>query len=381
MQVHSLRLRSFRAHEDSQLQFAPKINLICGPNGAGKTNILEAIHYLCLSKSFLTTNDRHALRSQAPFFELQAAFGGLQRRAVEIRLLYDPRSGKHIFSNGAPVERLVNLVGMLPVVSFAPGDIAITAGAPAERRRFVNNILCQEKPAYMERLMRYRRALKQRNEILTDARRRKKTLDPMMLEPWDAALVEHGSHIVAARVRFLSDFAAFLQEAYRQLAAIKEQPAMTYQSIASLEADSSRKDISAVFRKRLLESASRECMTGRTLVGPHRDEVQLTVDGFRLREYGSQGQHRTFGIAIKLAQYHYLQRRMEEPPILLLDDIFDSLDTNRAEAFLSLLQSRSMGQSLITATEKEIVSRFVPFTSASNRCVRIRAGKVEGGDD
>ncbi len=381
MRVHSLRLRSFRAHEDSQLEFAPKVNLIYGPNGAGKTNVLEAVHYLCLSKSFLTTNDRLALRKESPFFELTAAFGGRRRRAVEVRLLYDPRSGKHIFTNGAPLERLGNLVGMLPVVSFAPGDIAITSGAPNERRRFINNILSQERPAYMDRLMRYRRVLRQRNEMLTAARRRHQVLDPAILAPWDEQLVDHGSWLITARVQFLVDFAAFLQDAYRHLATIEEQPAMAYRGIAPLEEGCSSEEIQEAFRQRLHSAAKRERVMGRTLVGPHRDELLLTIDGFELRQYGSQGQHRTFGIAIKLAQHLYLQSRLEEPPILLLDDVFDSLDAKRAEAFLSLLQSDLLGQSLITAAERQTVSRFVPFSDESNRRMRIHYGKVEVTDD
>lgn len=376
MRVHSLRLRSFRAHDDSRLEFAPKINLIHGPNGAGKTNILEAVHYLCLSKSFLTASDRLALRKEAPFFELTAAFGGRRRRAVEVRLHYDPKGGKHIFTNGARVERVADMVGMLPVVSFAPGDIAITAGAPAERRRFMDNILCQARPAYLEQLMRYRRVLRQRNEMLTTARRRRQKPAPAALASWDAALVEHGSRLIAARVEFLADFASFLQQAYQHLATIEERPAMTYRGIASLDADAGAESIRDAFRRRLSRVADRERTLGRTQVGPHRDEVRLTIDGFLLREYGSQGQHRTFGIAIKLAQYLYLQNRLEEEPILLLDDVFDSLDAVRAQAFLSLLQSDLIGQSLITAAQKETVSRFVPFADADHRRVQIRGGKV-----
>ncbi len=376
MKIHTLRLRAFRAHADSRLDFAPKVNLLYGPNGAGKTNILEAIHYLCLSKSFLTANDRHALRKEAPFFELTGSFGGKLRRAVEIRLLYDPRDGKHIFTNGAPLDRIANLVGMLPVVSFAPGDITVTAGPPGERRRFINNILCQAQPAYLERLLRYRRVLRQRNELLVKARRQKLALDPAMLAPWDAELVRHGSYVIAARMRFLVSFATFLQDAYRHLATVDEVPAMSYRGIALLTDDSSEAEIQEAFWQRLADTAQGGQAVGRTLVGPHRDDVLLTIDGFELRQYGSQGQHRTFGIAIKLAQYLYLNNRLDEPPILLLDDVFDSLDAKRAEAILTLLQSDLLGQSLITAAGNETVSGFVPFEDAANQCVRIQSGQV-----
>lgn len=375
MKIHWLRMQSFRAHTDTRLEFAPKLNLIYGPNGAGKTNILEAVHYLCLTKGFLTNTDLHALQKNAPFFQLTGAFGGTHRRAVEIRLTFDRRRRKQIFSNGARIERRADLVGMLPVVAFAPSDIAITAGAPTERRRFVNNILSQERPAYLTTLLRYRRVLSQRNRMLDQARRKRETPNAAMLDSWNASLVNLGSLLIKARSRFLADFAGFVTKAYQLLNAVTEEPAMTYKcAIAPPDAVDSQDQLHDLFHERLASRAQREQKVGRTLVGPHLDDIHLSIDGLALRDYGSQGQHRTFGIAIKLAQYQYLNSRLEESPILLLDDVFDSLDAKRARAILALLQSDELGQTLITAAEKQAISRFVPFAFEEHRCIQIRDG-------
>ena len=169
MRLRSLRLLSFRAHDETDVTFAPGVNLIYGPNGSGKTNLLEAIHYLCLSKSFLTSQDPHALRQGCPFFEVEGRFEGEQRPEFTARLVYVPEEGKRIFVNKAPLERLSEVVGMLPVVVFSPADGALTAGGPDERRKFLDNTLSQARPVYLDDLLKYRRALKQRNALLLRA--------------------------------------------------------------------------------------------------------------------------------------------------------------------------------------------------------------------
>ena len=376
MRIKSLTLRTFRAHKESELSFSPKINLIYGPNGSGKTNILEAIHYLCLSKSFLTNNDRVVLQLGAPFFEITGSFTGNHRKALEIRVAYHSKEGKRVFTNGAPIERVVDLIGKVPLVSFAPDDVIITAGPPSERRRFINNILCQEKPSYLKNLSRFRRVVRQRNELLSKARRRGQKLDVSMLAPWDAQLVLYGSKIIAARIKFVTDFGSFLKDAYQQLNSIKEIPSMEYQGIGALNPTSSEPEIQRVFYQGLNDKGESERKLGRTLVGPHRDEFRLSINELELRRYASQGQHRTFGIAIKLAQLFYLNDRLEEPPILLLDDVFDSLDQTRTEAIVSLLEGETIGQSLITAAGKDRLGSRVSFSGADNSQREILGGSV-----
>lgn len=379
MILRSVRLSAFRAHAETTLPFAPKVNLLHGPNGAGKTNILEAIHYLCLSKSFLASKDTYALRKGCPYFEIEGTFEGEQRHALRVRLVFVPAEGKRLFVNGAPLERLSEVVGMLPVVVFSPEDQTLTAGGPEERRRFLNNIMSQARPVYLDDLFKYRRTLRQRNELLGQYRRAPRTVEPSLLASWDAELVALGSRLIAARQRFLSAFSRFLEEAYRRIEAVAEKPTMAYTTIAPLRPDDDEEAVAEAFRERLARVARRERELGRTLVGPHRDEIVFSLNDFAVRRYASQGQHRTFGMAMKVAQYFYLYDRLEEAPILLLDDVFDTLDAQRTGAFLDLLQSEAVGQSLITAAQRTLFEGLVPFDAPAHQAAQVVAGAVQHG--
>lgn len=377
MILHSLRLHDFRAHHETRLALTPKVNLLYGPNGAGKTNVLEAVHFLCLTKSFLTGNDSYALRRGSRFFEIEGTFESRRRPEIRVRLAYVPEEGKRIFINGAPPERLADVVGMLPVVVYSPEDHALTAGGPDERRRFLNNLLSQARPVYLDDLLKYRRALKQRNELLGQYRRRRATPPAAILEPWDAEVADLGSRIIAARHRFLSEFQRFLDEAYGQISHVAEQPTMRYETAVELDDGDDTDAVRAKYGEALKRAARREVQRGVTLVGPHRDELVFTLDDLEVRRHASQGQHRTLGMALKLAKYAYLRERLDEPPLLLLDDVFDHLDARRSAAFLELVQSDAVQQTIITATARTGFEATVPFEAPEHQAVRIANGKVD----
>lgn len=377
MILRTLQVRSFRAHSETQVTFAPKVNLIYGPNGSGKTNLLEAVHYLCLSKSFVTSQDTYALRKGHPYFEVEGDFEGHRRATLRVRLVYVPSEGKRIFINGAPLERLSEIVGVLPVVVFSPEDQTLTAGGPEERRRFLNNIMSQARPVYLDDLLKYRRALRQRNELLLQGRRTRQAPQPAVLASWDAELVALGSRIIAARLRFLHTFKRFLGEAYARIEAVAEKPTITYTTIDALDPELDAAGIADVYRRKLAHVARREREQGRTLVGPHRDELVFRLNDFEVRRFASQGQHRTFGMALKLAQYFYLYDRLDEQPLLLLDDVFDTLDAERARAFLDLLRGDAVGQSLITAAQRPLFDQALSFEEPPHRAIRIAGGQVD----
>ncbi len=379
MILTDLRLHDFRAHAETSVTFAPKVNLLVGPNGAGKTNLLEAIHYLCLSKSFIASQDAYVLRKGARFFEVEGGFAGEQRRHLRVRLVYVPEEGKRIFVNGAPLERLAQVVGLLPVVVFSPLDQAITAGGPEERRRFLNNVLSQARPVYLDDLLKYRRALKQRNVLLAEYRRRGEEPPAALMDSWDAELVTLGSRVIVRRVRFMEAFGGFLEDAYRRIEAVSERPSITYVTLDELPPDADEEAVAACFRRRMARVARGERRRGRTLVGPHLDELVFRLDDFEVRRYASHGQHRTFGMALKLAQYFYLRDRLDESPLLLLDDVFDNLDEKRAAGFLELLQSDAVGQSIITAPRPDAFADVVPFEREAHRATHVEAGRVQPG--
>ena len=373
MILNTLKLRDFRAHTSTDVSLASKINLIDGPNGAGKTNILEAVHYLCLSKSFLSANDRNVLRQGAEFFELEGAFESRTGRKQVVRVAYMPSGGKRLFINGAALERQVDIVGRLPVVVMEPGVSKLTMGGPEHRRRFLNNILSQARPMYMDDLIRYRRALRQRNELL--GRYRGAQPDASVLDPITGILIDAGTRVIAGRLKFLRELRPFLEQAFAHLGLDRLKPSIEYAGLVSSSADElADEPIQDAFYRALRRGGEREQSNGRTCAGPHRDELLLMLNEQGIRRFASTGQHRAFGIALKLAQYLYLQYQMDESPILLLDDIFDSLDEARTEAIMGLLQANATGQSLITTTN---ATKYLgQITAGDAKHLAVDSGKV-----
>lgn len=376
MYIQRLRLLSFRAHAESELDFSPKINLIHGSNGAGKTNVLEAIHYLALSKSFLASSDQYALQKGAPYFEIEAGFEGIHRKALNVRLVYVPTEGKRIFVNKSPLDRLADIVGQVPLVVFSPSDHALTAEGPDVRRRFLNNILSQSRPVYLDDLLQYRRVLKQRNVLLAGYRKTR-SLSRDVLASWDAELCRLGSRIITTRIRFTKQFKAYLADAYARIAAVGETPGLTYKTIAGFDDEVDDDEVALTFERRLAQVGRRELEMGRSLVGPHRDELEFRLDDLEVRRYASQGQHQTFGMALKLAQFFYLEAQLDETPLLLLDDLFGNLDPKRTRILLEMLQSDAVGQCLITAAQRDPFDANVPFDRAENQSICIAAGQVQ----
>lgn len=348
------------------------VNLFVGPNGAGKTNLLEAVGYLCLGKSLLTATDQHVLRRGAPFFEVEGVFSSEGRGDLTIRLASIPGEGKRAFVNGAPLERLSGLVGRVPFVMMSPADYDLTAGGPAERRRFLDATLSQSYPVYLDDLLKYRRALKQKNALLQQARRSKVSPDET-LDAWDEEIAVLGGRIMGRRQAFVDRFLWFVEEAYRLLQSPGGVLGMTYVPSASFQEETDALD---VLRAALLRSRRRSIELGRTLVGPHLDEVVFTIDDFELRPYASQGQHRTFALAVRLAQALYLNDHLDELPVLLLDDVFGPLDSDRTHVVLDLIASRTLGQSLLTGAQPEPFLPHVPFEEPSHTVFHVEHGSA-----
>jgi len=310
---------------------------------------------LCLSRSFLTTRDNVVLQREAPFYEVTGEFETQGRGLQKVRVAYVPGEGKKVFVGGAPLDRLTDIVGRFPVVVFSPDDQRLTAEGPEYRRRFIDNIISQSSPVYLDHLLRYRQALKQRNELLHRSRRTRSQVDPVVLQGITEGILEPGAAIVAARVAFVTAFSVHLERAYQRISDVAERPTMAYDPFPGVHASDNLYAMREAFAQQLAAQSQRELERGMTLSGPHRHDLDLQLDGLPVRRYASQGQHRTFGLALKLAQYDYMQDRGHERPILLLDDVFDNLDPERIEAFLAILGSGDIGQNITTAARREIV--------------------------
>jgi DNA replication and repair protein RecF len=372
MRTTRTALQNFRNHVDTSVEWAPHMNVITGHNGAGKTNLIDAIHYLCMSRSFAASSDRYVVNQDAPYFMIKGHFEGNIRASFEVGCSYSRGEGKKIFVNESPLDRLSDLIGMVPVVVLAPEDKKLTSEGPKERRSFIDSLISQISHAYLKDLLDFRQARRQRNKLLQQFRGARSVLIEY-LEPWDAQLIEFGSRIVAKRTHVLNQFQDYLSKQYQIISGMEHKPHLQYQTFCEPSEDI--EEIKKRYGKALDEARDNELDRELTTVGPHRDEIVFYLDDFELRKFGSQGQHRLFALSIKLAQLFYFSEHLDELPIFLLDDVFGDLDTQRTEVLLQALIEHA-GQTFITSASPVLFDQFVTFDGVKNRKYTIKRGEV-----
>ena len=334
-----IKLLHFRNHREVGLELGPGVNCFTGPNGTGKTNLLDAVHYLSMGKSYFDAVDSHNVLHGEDYFMVQGHWVGGEG---EDTVLCSVRKGqrKVLSRNRKEYDRLADHVGRYPVVMITPYDGQLVLEGSEVRRRFLDGLIAQFDRAYLEALVRYNRALAQRNAMLKRfAETGSGSLE--MLEPWDEQLVLHGTAIHATRSDFLQQLVALLEEHYRGISAGPEQVALNYRSGLA----------ESGMRELLHQAWPRDRAAQYTTVGIHKDELEFTINGQPLKRFGSQGQQKTFLIALKLAQFDLTAARSGGRPILLLDDIFDKIDPQRMRHLLRLLGGQRFGQVLITDTD------------------------------
>ncbi len=367
MIVGAVNVRNFRNHRESRLEFGDGVNALLGDNGEGKTNILEAISYLSLTKSFYASADATVVRIGEEGFEVEGSIiaGGGGEHRVQVR--YERQGGtKEYEIDGARPERLSSVIGRFPIVILSPENGAVTFGGPAERRKFLDLTLSQISPAYLETLFEYRRIVRQRNRLLLDARMRGNQPEAL-LEPWDEGLVLHGSLLVQRRRGFVEEFAQYVVRSYSDLVeGGDEKPGVAYESMcATGNSDVPGEAVADEIRRQIRRHRADELRRGTTLVGPHRDDLRFTLSGIPVQQYASQGQHKSLLVALKIAEFTYLRERRGERPILLLDDVFSELDGRRSARILRLVEA--LGQTIITATEVRSFGASIVWNEANRR--------------
>ncbi len=371
MQVRSLHLSAFRNHADSHLQFGPGITLLLGNNGQGKTNVLEAVSYLSLSKSFYAASDLQVVMLGRTLMEVHAAMADAAGRASNVRISVDALSGeKSVQVNGSALDRMSALIGMFPAVILSPEQAGIITGSPAERRKFLDLVLCQTSRTYFADIVEYRRVLRQRNKLLLDARLNGAS-PAGELPAWNDELVRLGSRLIHKRAVCIDALREEFGAAYNFLAGAGVSAAVRYMTVGGVDAQSTVETIAEHFGRALERRSAEERRRGATLVGPHRDDLAFTIDGLASEQYASQGEHKTLLIALKLAEYEYVTVRCGETPMLLLDDLFAELDRQRAACVMQRLQTK--GQSIMTATDESLIGQGMRWTSEHRRII------VEGG--
>ena len=377
MKLQRLVLETFRNHEHTVIDCSAGVNLFLGDNGEGKTNILEGISYLCLSKSFYAANDTVVMNFNKGGFVVTGGFHSDSNIFYETRVMFDKaQNQKTITVNKAKVDKASSLFGQFPVVILSPEQSSITIGSPSERRRFVDFVISQSSRTYLECLIDYRRILKQRNKILSDMLFSYKESNAA-IEPWNENLVRAGAALVKKRIEFIEDFQKIMVDSYATIATNIEQPGISY--LPSFQcAASDLGAIETIFYQTLKNHYQEERRIGYSLVGPHRDEFIFKINDLDARSFASQGQHKTFLIALKLAEFFYLKERSNETPILLLDDVLSEMDGRRSQRLLETIAE--LGQVFLTSTDERALN-WIPVVSAHPRKFIVRQGTIDRVED
>lgn len=343
MAFHLSRLHvlHFRNHREAEADLCPEVNCFTGPNGVGKTNLLDAVHYLALGKSYFDATDQHSILHGEALMMVQGAFATPEG---DDAVLCSVRHGqrKVLSRNRKEYARLADHVGRYPVVMITPYDGQLVLEGSEIRRRFLDGLIAQFDKAYLDALIRYNRAMAQRNTLLKQAAERG-GLPPSAFEPWDEQLIAHAGAIHAARAAFLHELAPLLAEHYAGISSGPEQVALEYRSALN----------DAPMEALLSQAWERDRHAQHTTAGIHKDDLLFTIGGHPLKRFGSQGQQKTYLIALKLAQFQLTAERSGQRPILLLDDIFDKIDPQRMRHLLRLLSGHRFGQVLITDTDAQ----------------------------
>jgi len=340
MYLKKLALTNFKNYEQNELEFSPKINCFVGNNGVGKTNILDAIHYLSLTKSFFNSIDSISIRHGEDYFIIQGTFVR-DGEEDQIYCAFQKQKQKLLKRNGKEYQKLSDHVGRYPVVMISPADSALITEGSEDRRRFMNKIISQYSAEYLDSVLRYSKALQQRNKVLKDINSSVKP-DNDILSIWDAQLVKYGSYVYNERNVLINELIPVFQEYYSFIASDKESVKLKYRSHLS----------EGRFEEALLNSIQKDRYLEYTTVGVHKDDLLLEMNDFSVKSLGSQGQQKSYLVALKLAKFDYIKHKAGFSPILLLDDIFDKFDAGRVEQIIKLVGNHRFGQIFITDTHQ-----------------------------
>ncbi|WP_025765207.1 DNA replication/repair protein RecF [Dyadobacter tibetensis] len=359
MWLEKLHLTYFKSYEERVFTFGPQVNCIIGENGSGKTNLLDAIYFLSLTKSAFQSQDALSVQHQADFFLIDGVFQA-QERATQITCSYQKGQRKLFMADKKNYDRLSDHIGAFPLVLIAPNDTDLIRDGSEERRRFFDGVLSQAAGDYLQDFLQYNKILQQRNALLKLFGERN-YLDQDLLETYNEPMVLYAQRIFQHRKHFMDRFLPLFRKYYKYLSSGKELVDITYESeVASA-------DFPTEFRK----NASRDLHAHRTLKGVHKDEYVFEIDRVSLKKFGSQGQQKSYLIALKLAQFELLKQEKGLTPILLLDDIFDKLDDRRIQQLIELIDDGFLGQVFITDARPERSQKILDKVKAEVRFYEI----------
>jgi len=354
MHLENLSLINFKNYPEAELGFSTKINCFVGPNGVGKTNLLDAIHYLSMCKSMINTVDSQNVREEEGFFVVQ---GNFRKEATQHTIYCGFKKGKkkQFKRNDKEYTKLSEHIGLFPTVVVSPLDSNLIVDGSEERRKFIDSVISQYNRTYLDALIRYNKALSQRNKLLKDIA----TLhqyDESVLEVWDEQLAHYGTIVYKEREAFVEQLIPIFNYYYKHISLEREEVGLTYKT-----------DLHETPLLQLLkERVAKDRAVQYTSVGVHKDDLVLSLKDRPIKKLGSQGQQKSYLVALKLAQFDFLKKVSGLSPLLLLDDVFDKFDRDRVKQIMRLVADNHFGQIFITDTHPdrlEVILQDLPIES------------------
>ena len=366
MNIEELSVSGYRNLKKDTLNFSPGINFIYGENAQGKTNLIEAVWMFTGARSFRGTKDIDLVNFNETSAKLEGKFF-FEKRQQEISVFFS-RGKRKVFLNGVSKPYPTNIIGKFRVVVFSPVQLSLISGGPDGRRKFLDAAICQLKPTYTALLIRYNQTLKQRNALLRNMVSESNTTG--FFEVWDDKLSELGAFVVKERLKYLEFLKKEAFKIYFEISGGKENLGLNYISSFSktISSGDSVSDIKKALKTRFEKSRQSDMKMGSTLIGPHKDELEIFIDDKRVRHFGSQGQQRSAALSLKLAEAAVLEQEIGEPPVILLDDVMSELDDYRKSYMIDKINNR---QVFITSCDFLVAERF-----EKGKFFKVESGKV-----
>ncbi len=365
MVLENLHVLHFKNYEEATLPFSAHINCFIGDNGSGKTNLLDAIYYLSLTKSAFTASDLQNIKQDEEYFITRGRFK-TDEKVTTVQCYVKAGQKKIITVNKVSYERVSEHVGKFPVVLISPHDTDLIREGSEDRRKFFDSLMAQLDHSYLTLLIQYNHVLKQRNSLLKHFAE-KNYVDREYLQVLDEQLLPLGTQLSSRRAAYVATFEPVFQRHYQHLSGSSETVTLAYQSQLTRQN----------YAYLLDQSQRKDLLLQRTNVGPHKDDFVFLMDGKSVKSFGSQGQQKSYVIALKLAQFEVLAAKNQHKPLLLLDDIFDRLDQKRIERLMQLVADNTFGQIFLTDTHLDRTDQILKPFSNNIRRFRISAGQAE----
>jgi DNA replication and repair protein RecF len=365
MYLQQLSVINFKNYAEAGLAFSEGVNAFTGDNGAGKTNLLDAIHYLSLCKSYFNPIDTQQIKQDTDFFIINGTFNK-NEHDEKIACAVKRNHKKQFKRNKKDYQRLADHIGLFPLVMISPYDTSIITEGSDERRKFIDNVLSQTDNRYLDEVIIYNKILNNRNaflKLIADTGR----YDPHLLEVMDEQLIEAGTSIFNKRKLFMESFTGIFNQHYQYLTGDAEKVELIYESQLLQE------DLAVLLKKNIERDRALE----RTTTGIHKDDLVFVIHGMPMKKFGSQGQQKSFLIALKLAQYTFLTKQKGFKPLLLLDDIFDKLDDKRVTKLMQMVSDNDFGQVFITDTSMSRVQNIFNDMGVAIKIFEVTGGKID----